>query len=470
MKRYILVLGLIGVLLVGITGFFITKKMPFGFAFNLSLILSITGLVGLLVYAAFRWIRKSLFKKLLAITFGSVAIIITVVVIVSVIDIRLLMPAVSSKTLTKDQWIDDLEFLEKALQQHPAYQKSPDFGISNYKLLFDKEEKFNEYDALRTAMNMVSAFDDGHSNVMPFQLYFQTRYLPIQTFVFEDGVYITESRDKDLVGAKIISINNHKVNPLLESISTLIGADNPGFSQYQSGLYIPNLDVLRLLGRSVSTEKATIKVVLNGKEITKTLSSVSMLRWLFWSLTPDDDWRPVGHNIRNQDNRLSKKNDTLLYLTFNQTGPRELLVDIANRMKKELGEGKIKHLVLDLRNNTGGDNTSYNELNQVLSESKIEITLFTSRKTFSAGINFISELQLKRPLRIIGEPTGAGHNHYGDAKTIFLPNSGLMLSISTREWSFIPDLTQKSIDPDIWINYSSSDYFNYEDPWMTALE
>ena len=317
---------------------------------------------------------------------------------------------------------------------------------------------------------MVSAFKDGHSNVMPFQLYLKTRYLPIQIYEFEDGVYITASKHKELVGGKIVSINNHRIEDLLEGINPLIGDDNSSFTKYQSAMYIPNLDILKILDRSISTSEADIKIALNGNEITKSLMSVSMQRWLFWCLTPNDDWRPVGHNIRSQKNQVTKRNDTLLYMIFNQTGPEELLTGIGNNLGNEVYGSKIKHLVIDMRNNTGGDNTSYNDLIKVLTESKMNLTLLISRKTFSAGINFISELKLKRNFRIIGEYTGAGHNHFGDAQTIFLPHSGLMVSISTREWAFIPELHENSIAPDHWISYTSSDFFNYVDPWMKVLE
>jgi hypothetical protein len=195
-----------------------------------------------------------------------------------------------------------------------------------------------------------------------------------------------------------------------------------------------------------------------------------MQRWLFWSLTPNNDWRPVGHNIRNQKNLVTKRNDTLLYMIFNQTGPEELLTNIGNHLHDDFYGSNIKHLIIDMRNNTGGDNTSYNNLIKALTQSKIDLTLFTSRKTFSAGINFISELKLQRNFRIIGENTGAGHNHYGDAQTIFLPNSGLMFGLSTREWAFIPEIHGNTIEPDQLIKYTSSDFFNHEDPWMKTFQ
>ena len=470
MKKYLTGLSLIGCVILGIIGFLLTKKTPFGIVFNLSLIFFTIGLLSFLGYLSYSLYQKHLFKKILASLIGIVTIFLAVVVIIGTIDVRLLMPSSTSQTLTKEQWLEDLEFLDEALQKHPAYNDSLGRIVSKQRNQIEKLSTLHDYQALRTAMNMVSTFKDGHSNVMPFQLFFKTCYLPIQTYDFEDGVYITASRHKDLVGGKIVSINNHKVEDLIDGLPSLIGADNSSFTKYQSALYIPNLDILKIFDNSISTSKADIKIVLNGKEITKTLRSVSMQRWLFWSLAPNNDWRPVGHNIRSQKNQITKRNDSLLYMIFNQTGPEELLTNIGNNLRNEVYGDKVKHLIIDMRNNTGGDNTSYNDLIKALAEIKIDLTLFTSRKTFSAGINFISELKLKRNFRIIGEPTGAGHNHYGDAQTIFLPHSGLMLSLSTRDWTFIPELHENTIEPDQLIKYTSYDYFSNSDPWMKVFQ
>ena len=44
-----------------------------------------------------------------------------------------------------------------------------------------------------------------------------------------------------------------------------------------------------------------------------------------------------------------------------------------------------------------------------------------------------------------------------------------MLRLSTRTWSFIPEITGKWISPDVPVIYTSSDYFNNKDPWIDAL-
>ena len=469
MKINILSVSLIGSSILGVIGLISTIKYPFGFIFHSAIFLSLIGVVGLLAYAAFKLFKGSIIKKIIAALLSVFILIILSVATIGFTDVRILMPSVSAKTMTKEQWVEDFDFLDKSLQKHPSFNDSLAIVLDAYKSNIENLPKISDHQALITSMRMVSLFKDGHSNLVPFQLYTRTRYLPIQVYDFEDGIFITKSTNKELIGGKIVAINNQMIDTISKKITPLIGADNSFFAKYQSSLYIPNMDVLKGLDILSSKKEVSLKILINGELITKKLKSISMIKWLIWSLSPSEDIRPVGHNIRNADNLVQVKNDTLIWMTFNKTGPEDILTDIGKKITdQEYGKG-INHLVIDMRNNTGGDNSSYNELIKHLSKSNIEISLLSSRKTFSAGINFISELKLARDFQIIGEPTGAGHNHYGNPQTLFLPNSGIMLSLSTREWSFIPELIDKSILPDIWVSYPSSEYFKQEDPWLRAL-
>jgi hypothetical protein len=341
--------------------------------------------------------------------------------------------------------------------------------VKNFENHIKALEHVSDCEAMIGAMKMVSLFKDGHSNLIPFQLYMKTRYLPIQVFYFEDGLYITESTQKEIIGAKILSINEIEIDTITKRIMPLIGADNPYFGYYQSSLYIPNMDVLQCMNILPSTKEASLKVLINGEKKTINFKSISMINWLIWSLAPINDSRPVGHNIRNADPRVEIMNDTIIWMNFNKTGPENNLTEIGNNISNQSYGEHLHHVVIDMRNNTGGDNTTYNDLIKSLADSKIEIFILTSRKTFSAGINFISELKLVKEFIVIGEPTGAGHNHYGDAETLFFPNSGLMFTLSTKEWSFIPSEEGKSILADIPVLYYASEYFKNEDPWLKAL-
>jgi hypothetical protein len=425
-----------------------------------------------MIHTAMRWFKRSTIKKVFAGLFAIISLAIFSIVLIASTDIRLLLPKSPSEPLTKEQWMEDFDFLDESLQTHPAYNDSLGLKLNEFKSEIAALPSVSDHQAFVTAMKMVNLFQDGHSQVVPLPLYIKRpKYLPIQIHIFSDGLYITNSsKDKDLIGGRIISINSQPIEAIIDKVSTVIGADNPWGMKYHSGLYLTNMDLLKGLGIVPSTDQTILEISKDGKLITEELKSVSAIKWMMWSLAPVDDERPVSWNIRTAKTKVEVKNDSLIWMTFNQTKSEELLSTIGNQIYHQAYGKSIKHLVIDMRNNTGGNNETYNDLIKRLAETKIDITVLTSRKTFSAGINFISELQLARDFRIIGEPTGAGHNHYGDPQTLFLPNSGLMLTLSTRTWSFIPELSDKTILPDLFIEYSSSDYFTHEDPWIKALD
>ena len=471
MKEHKVSILLLLSLVLGIIGVVVIRKTPLNPIFDVSVTLVIIGLVGFLIYTSVRWFRKSMVKKIFAGLFSIISLLIVLVVLTALVDVRMLMPRSPSRPLTKTEWIEDFEVLTESIRTHPVYTDSLglilDTQISQIKNLTE----ISDQQALIASLKMVSLLNDAHSQVIPFQFYIKKpRYLPIQTHVFEDGLFMINASNKDLIGGRIVSINGHSIESIYKKILPLIAADNEWGAKSQSSLYIPNMDVLKGLEITTSTEKATIEIMINGALFIKELKSVPAIKWVLWSIAPTNEIRPVSWNRRNAENIVDVKNDTLIWLTFNQTGPEENLTNIANKIYNQAYGDGINHVVIDMRNNTGGDNYTYKTLIKRLTETKINITLLTSRKTYSAATNFISELQLTgKPFQIIGEPTGAGHNLSGDANSLFLPNSGMMVNMSTKAWNFIPELTENTIPPDIMIKYASSDYFNNNDPWVRAL-
>uniref|UniRef100_UPI0032EE5F41 hypothetical protein n=1 Tax=Ekhidna sp. TaxID=2608089 RepID=UPI0032EE5F41 len=457
-------------MILGLIGIILTIKFPFGFSFYFAITLFLIGLLGTLVYLTLIWFRKSILGKVLVVISLVLTLAIASIVVISQIDYRILLPAVSSETLTKEEWISDFDFLQSSLSSHPAFNDSLEVALDNYETQIKSSPQLSDCDALLIAMKMVALFEDGHSDLIPFQLYTKARYLPIQIFNFEDGWFITKSTKEEIIGAEILAINDTKIDTVSKMMAPLIGSDNSFFKKHQSSLYMPNIHMLQCLGITSSESEASLQLLIDDEMKTVNLESTSLIQWVIWSLAPDNDPRPVGHNLRNLDPEIKLENDTLLWMTFNKTGPETILTEIGNAITRKSYGDQVNHLVIDMRNNTGGDNTTYNDLVKSLTNSENEISILTSRKTFSAGINFISELKLVRDFKIIGEPTGAGHNHYGDPKTLFLPNSGFMLTLSTREWSFIPQEKEKSINPDIQVRYYSKDYFMNKDPWIKALD
>jgi tetratricopeptide (TPR) repeat protein len=116
----------------------------------------------------------------------------------------------------------------------------------------------------------------------------------------------------------------------------------------------------------------------------------------------------------------------------------ETLEQFASRLASAINQDDVDRLVIDLRHNTGGNNTLLRPLLVTLISSKLNhrggIYCIIGRRTFSAAQNFVNRLESYTNVIFIGEPTGENVNMYGDANHIELPHSHLVMAVSHLWW------------------------------------
>jgi hypothetical protein len=119
--------------------------------------------------------------------------------------------------------------------------------------------------------------------------------------------------------------------------------------------------------------------------------------------------------------------------------PDETVADFAEKVFTAVDTSPDATLVLDLRDNPGGDNT----LNDPIVRGAIRARrlwepgrffVLINPGTFSAASNLVTLLERWTPAVLVGEPTGGAPNGYGDPNRTVLPNSGLTLQVSSLYW------------------------------------
>jgi hypothetical protein len=159
-----------------------------------------------------------------------------------------------------------------------------------------------------------------------------------------------------------------------------------------------------------------------------------------------------------------RRTDDVLRVGYNSTfAPTEAF---SRRLARAAQE--VRHVIVDLRMNGGGDNTTYGPLIDALA-SVDDLVVLIGRGTFSAAGNFATELRIATNATFVGEPTGGGVNQYGDSVGRRLPATGWNLHVATLyHEKGGPHDRRLAVEPDIRVEPTSEDFFAGRDPVLEA--
>jgi C-terminal processing protease CtpA/Prc len=165
-----------------------------------------------------------------------------------------------------------------------------------------------------------------------------------------------------------------------------------------------------------------------------------------------------------------------VYLIYGAVGSDEdnPIDAFAAEMFAFIEANEVDRLIIDVRNNGGGDNTFNAPLVHGVIASRVNrpggVYVLTGRQTFSAAQNFANWMERHTQALFVGEPTGGRPNHFGDAEIYPLPETQTVVLISTLRWqdSFDSD-PRPWIRPDIPAAYTFTDFLAGRDPAIEAV-
>jgi hypothetical protein len=313
---------------------------------------------------------------------------------------------------------------------------------------------------------------DGHSGVHPLSpLPGQTlRAYPLRLYRFPEGLYVVRALDASLIGARITAIGGVPIDVIEARVRPLITRDNDWTVLDRLPYFVVVAEVLSGLDIPASFRFE----LRDGTPRDAVLQSVSVARHVelfggWYEATTRPGRQPLYLRLRNIPFGLSRiDRGRALYVSYNVTrNPRT----VPDRLVRLARKKRVRRIIVDVRLNGGGDNTTYNGLVQALRHPRINrpnrLRVLIGRRTFSAAGNFAGEVDLRTRARFVGEPTGGAPSQWGDSAPISMPSIGVTV-FTAIQYQGSPEDTRPATYPNIPIATPAADFFAGRDPVLAA--
>jgi hypothetical protein len=368
--------------------------------------------------------------------------------------------------LTPSQWREDLSYFATEVPKvhgNAFYHLSrEEFAkmVSNANSQMEHADGDQAYVAIDRIAN---AIGDGHTFVIwPENL----ARIPLNIRLLDGQYRITAVApgNEQLLGTRVTKVGGMPIDSAVEKLRSLTPATETkalGDIRIEDFLAIGML----LHGVGIIPDRNSVTYTVaddRGTEFTATLHGTTM-----------DDAMKAAHITVFQQRPLYMQNhesglwceflekSQVLYCNFSNY---ENLQENAAKMLTEIEKHHPKKLAIDMRFNLGGDYTlgekyliqplkSMPELNH-----KGHLFVLVSPYTFSAGMSNAAQFRSQTAAILVGQPIGERPNSYQEAREIRLPNSHLVVRVSTKYYEFSSADGENVIEPDKTVPRTWEDY------------
>ena len=319
---------------------------------------------------------------------------------------------------------------------------------------------------------------DAHTSISPFT-HSSLRRLPIRLRFLSDGILVTSTTPASagLAGGRLVTLGEMPADEAILRVAPLISRSNEAWLRAMAPSYLVVPELLAAQGITADADRVRVRVLRpDGATAEAVLAAVpSGQEGVFTEALVG---APPLYRQRNTENYWFTVTATnIVYVQSNrcQDAATDPMSSFAVRVLAEIDRRPTEAVVIDLRNNGGGNSAVLDPLlaglrNRSSLAQSGRLFAIVGNSTFSSAL--LNAITLKRELGavLVGEPTGGKPNSYGEVRSFGLMNSGLAVSYSTRFFSVWPDGDPESLFPDLAAPISSSDVLSGRDPALSAIE
>jgi hypothetical protein len=317
---------------------------------------------------------------------------------------------------------------------------------------------------------------DGHSGIYTLHGHPRPMHLyPLRVYLFSDGLSVVGGGPP---GAKLVAVGGVPIDDLVARVRPLITRDNEWSLRERVPYYLVCAEVLRGLGVVSGDGPVTFTLETAAGRSELRLDAVEAAQYAqtfpyFWQppAPPPGAPRPLWVRYRGTPQAVTTlQRGRIVYASYTVTQNPEPMVARILRLARAKA---FRRLVVDVRQNGGGNNTTYGSLLQALGNRWVvrrsRPVVLTSRTTFSAAGNFAAEAKLYTRARIVGEPPGGSANQWGDFAPVTLSNLGIEPLVATVYIERGRDGDESPVtEPHVRVVASTADWLAGRDPALQA--
>jgi hypothetical protein len=307
----------------------------------------------------------------------------------------------------------------------------------------------------------------------------ELHFYPLRLYAFADGLYVVDASDPSLVRDRLVAVEGIPIETVLGRVEPLVPRDNPSNLRGLAPHFLLSAEVLDGLGIADAAGPSVFTLERPGGErVDVPLTAIAASRYISSFADPLYGHYPSILPSAPRPLYLSGSARELWARTL--VGGRAVYVGynavraptpaFLRKLTRLVHGPKVHRVIVDVRLNGGGDNTTYGPLTSLFASSAVnergKLYLLTGRATFSAAANFAAEVDRDTRAIVVGEPTGGGVETYGDTFPVTLPTLGWTVHIAARyhERKKSKKDRRLAVEPDIHVDLTSAQYFAGRDP------
>src|SRR5690606_3093338 len=241
---------------------------------------------------------------------------------------------------------------------------------------------------------------------------------------------------------------------ITEKVKKIIKTDNQSYFDIYFQRFVNNPRVLK--GLEITQSDSIANFILNNEK--HPLLSVEKEK---------SSSKPTSDLLRysNNDNYWYKliDNSKILYFNYQDCSEQDdkPFEPFINELFSVIETKKPQKIIIDLRNNSGGNSAILDPFLKKLSKSYLNkngsLYVLIGKNTFSSAL--MNAVDLKRNYKsiLVGQPTSGNVNHYGETRGFRLPNSKIIVGYSTKYWEIWKGYNG-ALKPDIEVKYSIKNF------------